>query len=382
MELDRVANRAKLKPRREPYWDRIAVGQHLGFRPSTVGDAGTWIVKAYDADTLKKRYHALGEYAQLPPNERHKAALKDAREWLDHLDGGGSHKPLTVRHACERYAATRPEAQGRFRQYVYDDPIARIPLQKLSDKQVRAWRERHANTPARVSRSKRGPQVNKAREPQTVNRDMVPFRAALNLALDQGDVLTDRAWRSALRPADAPAKRRNLYLDRTQRRALIDTLPDDLAAFVRGLCVLPLRPGALAAMTVSDFDARRSELVIARDKAGAGRRILLPASTVELLRKQARGKLPAARLFTRADGQPWNKDAWKGPIKEAAFAAELPAETTAYTMRHSTITDLVTGGLDLLTVAQVSGTSVAMIERHYGHLRREHARDALAGLAL
>ncbi|MGH8225935.1 MAG: hypothetical protein ACRER1_07275 [Gammaproteobacteria bacterium] len=56
--------------------------------------------------------------------------------------------------------------------------------------------------------------------------------------------------------------------------------------------------------------------------------------------------------------------------------------TIAYTLRHSTITDLVTGGLDLMTVAQVSGTSAAMIEKHYAHLQREHAAKALSGLAL
>ena len=58
------------------------------------------------------------------------------------------------------------------------------------------------------------------------------------------------------------------------------------------------------------------------------------------------------------------------------------AGVVAYTLRHSTITDLVQGGLDLLTVAQVSGTSVAMIEKHYGHLQRDRAAAALAGLAL
>ena len=62
--------------------------------------------------------------------------------------------------------------------------------------------------------------------------------------------------------------------------------------------------------------------------------------------------------------------------------AGLPAATTAYAMRHSAITDLVTGGLDLLTVAQLSGTSVAMIEKHYGHLQADHAVAALALLAL
>lgn len=90
----------------------------------------------------------------------------------------------------------------------------------------------------------------------------------------------------------------------------------------------------------------------------------------------------ASAAGTRADGKAWDKDAWKGPIKDAARAAELPESTTACALRHSTITDLVTGGLDLLTVAQVPGTSVRMIEQHYGHLRGDHAAKALAGLAL
>lgn len=50
-------------------------------------------------------------------------------------------------------------------------------------------------------------------------------------------------------------------------------------------------------------------------------------------------------------------------------------------MHHSVITDLVTNGLDLLTMAQLSGRSVDMIEKHYHH-RTDHAAKALAGLAL
>ncbi|MGJ7530784.1 hypothetical protein [Variovorax sp. GB1P17] len=45
-----------------------------------------------------------------------------------------------------------------------------------------------------------------------------------------------------------------------------------------------------------------------------------------------------------------------------------------YTLRHNTITDLVQAGLDTLTVAQIAGTSVWMIELYYGHLTREHAK--------
>jgi hypothetical protein len=63
--------------------------------------------------------------------------------------------------------------------------------------------------------------------------------------------------------------------------------------------------------------------------------------------------------------------------------AELPATATAYALLHSTITDLIAlHKLDTLTVAQLSGTSLLMIEKHYGHLLREHAAKALASLTL
>lgn len=381
MELGTVKNRDKLKPRREPYWQKLASGQFLGYRPSTTGKSGTWIARFNDTDAGKQRYNSLGEFGQLPPNERYGAASKEAREWFAHLSSGGSSDAVTVREACECYAATNKDAVARFPRYVYGDPIAKVFLHKLTDKHVRAWRSRLEALPALVTRRKKGKHVTRTRASATVNRDMVAFRAALNLALTQGDVLTSRAWRSALAPAEAKG-RRNLYLDRKQRRALLDQLPEDAAAFVHGLCLLPLRPGALASLRVGDFDAHNRELAIERDKAGTGRRILLPPETAALLKAQARGKLPAAPLFARWDGKAWDKDAWKGPIKHAVRAAGLPENATAYTMRHSTITDLVQGGLDLLTIAQVSGTSVAMIEKHYGHLQRKRAAEALAGLAL
>ena len=87
--------------------------------------------------------------------------------------------------------------------------------------------------PARVSRSKEGGKLTRVRSPATVNRDMVPFRAALNMALERGEVSTALAWREALQPAEAKG-RRNLYLDNDQRRALLAELPEDMAAFAAG----------------------------------------------------------------------------------------------------------------------------------------------------
>lgn len=388
-DLSGVGKRDSLAARasKEPYWHKLAAGKVLGFRPSTRGAGGTWIARYSEPGTGKRPSRSLGDFGHLTPNERFTAAQAEARAWFEHLSGGGAHKSITVQEACKRYAAGNPEAAARFKRYVDSDPIGKVIVSKLTKEQVRAWRKRLTDTPALVAlNNKRGKSLGKPitreRSPATVNRDMVPLRAALNLALDHGDALNDQAWRVALRPIKKADGRRNLYLDRNQRRALLDKLPTDAGAFARGLCLLPLRPGALAGLLAGDFDARRNELTIERDKSGEGRKILLPADTAAMLKAQARDKLPAAPLFARGDGKAWQAYMWKGPIKQAVIAAGLPTSATAYTLRHSTITDLVQGGLDLLTIAQVSGTSVAMIERHYGHLQRKRAAEALAGLAL
>ena len=183
-------------------------------------------------------------------------------------------------------------------------------------------------------------------------------------------------------PVKNADKRRELYLERAQRRTFIEKAPPDLGLFLRGLALLPLRPGALAALKVGDFDSHLKVLRIGKDKNGQERKIKLPDMTATLFAETSRSKLPGAALVSRANGKAWDKDAWKWPVKAAAEAAELPAGTTAYTLRHSVVSDLVHDGLDLLTVAQISGTSVAMIERHYGHLRSDVAAGALARLVL
>ena len=61
--------------------------------------------------------------------------------------------------------------------------------------------------------------------------------------------------------------------------------------------------------------------------------------------------------------------------------AMLSDGTTTYNLRHNVISDLVHYGLDLLTVALMSGACVTIVERHRGHLRADVATFALAKLA-
>jgi integrase len=383
-DLSRVSQREALKPRREPHWHRLRPGCFVGYRPSAKGGAGTWIARAYDGDQRAYRLKALGCFGDHAGSERFGIAKHATESFANTVERGGvtEEKIETVGDACRQFAKGNQEAESRFTRFVYADPIANVKLAKLRRAQVAAWRQRMADTPALVSRNKAGERRTRPRSAATVNRDIAVFRTALGRVLATGTPNTEAAWQEPLKPAKNAVKRRTLYLSRDDRRKLLSSVGAEAEPFIRALCLLPLRPGAVAALTVADFDRRTSELTVGTDKAGKGRRIVLPQSAAKHFAAMSKGKLPTAPLFMRANGRAWDKEAWKGPIAEAAKAAKLPTGVVAYTLRHSVITDLVTTGLPLLTIAQISGTSAGMIEQHYGHLVRESAVKALATLAL
>ncbi len=243
------------------------------------------------------------------------------------------------------------------------------------------WREKLIKAP--LLRQDRSKQSTKLKAATTINRETAVLKAALNLALRDGYGTSDAAWRYKLAPLKGAIGRRDVYLDANDRRRLIAHASADCAILVKAMSLLPLRPGAVANLVVANFDKRLSVLSIGKDKAGQDRKITLPVSTAEFLMEQSKDKLPNAPLLARAGGGAWNKDSWKHPIKDAAIAAGLPLATTAYAIRHSVITDLVAEHqLDTMTVARLSGTSVMMIDRFYGHLRQQYASEALAKLAL
>jgi len=384
VELSKVGERDELSARREPYWQRLRAGCFLGFRPSKRGGKGGWIARAYDEDTGKYRLKALGDFGGLAGNEIFTAAKREAEAFAELVEAGGEVRPKveTVGDACREYAASRPEAASRFKRYVDDDPLAKVKLAKLRRRHLREWRDRLEAKPSQVSRNKDGERRVRERAASTVNRDMAVLRAALGKFIAPGAPNSEAAWQEALKPIPNANGRRTRYLDRAERRKLVESAGAEVEPFIRALCLLPLRPGALAALNAGDFDKRTAELTIGQDKNGKPRRIQVPSEAAKLLAGQAADKLPSAPLFMRGNGKRWDKNSWKLPIATAVNAAGLPADATAYTLRHSTITDLVSAGLPLLTIAQISGTSAEMIERHYGHLASDAAVKALGELAL
>lgn len=389
--IQTVKGRESLKVRREPHWLQLQRGCHLGYRKMTAAGDGVWVAKYRDAESGRRLGHSLGAFDELPANERFGAAKRAAEEWFAHMGAGGTSAAVTVSAACGAYVQhlrdqrredAADDAASRFKRWVGCASLGKVVLQKLTHPKVMEWRRSLAKTQT-LPHDKKRQGERRPRTDSALNRDMASLRAALNHALRERLVTTDAAWKAALLPVQGAGSRRQIYLEPEQRKALVEAAAPEIRPFISGLARLPLRPGALAGLVAADFDARLSVLFIGNDKSGRARQLQLPRSTAEFFAGQIEGKAASSPIFARADGSAWNKDSWKWPIKEAVEAAGLPDGATAYSLRHSTITDLVARHkLDLMTVAILSDTSVAMIEKHYGHLISDHATRALGKLAL
>lgn len=373
--IDRVDTRQKLEVRREPYWQRISEGRYIGYRRMTKGSEGTWLARA-PGQGSRYAYQTLQGIDDHPEKDRYDAALKAAGEWFRHLDLGGSTLPHTVKAAAESYlerlraeegetAASNQE--GFLRRLVYDDPIAIVELSDLGalKRECSAWRKRI---------------LKRSEARSSFNRNITPLRAALNQAYEDGHVTSRQPWLQALKPLEGADNRRTLYLDRDQRRELVESFSEEARPLFQTLNMLPMRPGEVAGLRVDYLKAGQRALEIPTGKTEP-RIVPLTDDMVAHFKQCAKGKLPKAWLVSRGNGGQWDRFAWRDEMKLAAARARAPAATVAYTLRHSLITDLVTGGLDLFHVAQLAGTSILMIQKNYGHLQNEHARKALQKLS-
>lgn len=357
--------RERLFIRREPYWTRMGKGAYLGYRRGSGG--GTWIARFRDRDG-RQHYKALEGAVEF---DQAKAA---AEAWLGQVGGAVTRtaKRGTVKDALEAYlewlreqgrAATATEAEGRFKLCVYDDAIASLRLEDATGDDFREWRQR----------------LREGRQARSVNRHVRAVVAGLNRALRTGHTGNAQAWLlEALADDTEDAGETAVLLTAEQRAALVRKAKPATAAFLRGLEYTGARPGELAAATVAHLDAKAGTLALYHRK---GRPARLRARTValtgearEFFAALTKRKTPAAHLFTDPDAQPWRRHIWAREIREtigeankkARGKARIPPAASAYSFRHARISELLqVHGVDPLTVAQQTGTSLAMIEKAY-----------------
>lgn len=383
-DIDKATVRNKLSPRREPYWGApVERGLFVGFRRLDHG--GNWIAR-YRIEG-GQRYHALGAATDTNDYEN---AKREARRWRKAMDAGVNSADVeTVAAACADYVDTlrrekresaADDAERRFARTVDGDPLGKVKLSQLREKHLMAWRDRMESGDFAPLPTRRGrPPKAKPMTPAGFKRTLTALKAALNHAVRKRYVSPEKEleWRS-VRPEKDADGRRELYLDKMQRRALLGAAVGPVRDLLECVTLTGCRPGDPAAVLRKDYDGRSGSITF-RTKDHP-RTIPLSPAAKALFDRLAKSKLPNAYLFTGDAGVPWRPQDWRDGVKAAAARAGLPPGTVLYTLRHCWITDAIVGGMDLLTVAKLVGTSLLMIEKTYGHLVQGAARDKLASL--
>ena len=375
-QIDKSTVRNKLQPRREPYWGPpVERGLYVGFRRLDMG--GNWIAR-YRNDEGKQVYQSLGA---ITAENDYETAKREARRWRRIVEAGvQSDRPLTVADVCRDYTKaikeqgrerTAIDTRKRFDRIVYDDAIGKVRADKLTQRHLEAWM-------ARMEAGEMTGRKSGIPSKATFNRNLTSLKAALNRAVSRREIPQDRAveW-NAIKPHKDADGKREVYLDLKQRAAFLEAAEGDLRDLLTCIALTGCRPGDPAAMLRKDYDNRTASVTF-RTKTGP-RTIPISPAAKALFDRLAKGKLPKAPMFTNG-GSEWTAQAWAPLVKAAAAKAGLPPETVAYALRHSWITDAIVGGMDVVTVAKLTGTSLEMINKTYGHLVQGAARDKLAKL--
>ena len=164
----------------------------------------------------------------------------------------------------------------------------------------------------------------------------------------------------------------------------VEAMDVELPEWIRGLAVAVsgtgLMPEEWIALRARDVALRFGTLTVARAYSegrladygkteGRRRRIPLRARVVEALSPRVEGLDPDALVFPGLRGgflplRSFRRNFWNPAVEAAGF----DARRTPYAMRHTYAAFSLAAGVNIYTLARRMGTSVAMIDRTYGHL--------------
>lgn len=361
-ELSTKTARGRLKIRREPHWMKLKTGCFLGFRRGP----DTWIARFRGA-SKKQVYHSLDA-------NTYDTAIREAEEWFT-LQGKTirrTSRRSTVKDALETYLAdlkqsdradTERTTRQRFEMIVWSDPLADVNLDTLTIDDMEEWRER----------------LREGRANRTVNRHVASVTAGLNVAYRKGHIGNPESWRlPRLSDNVEHTAETTLFISKGQREAIMDHASPACAAFMQALYYTAARPKEMAEAKRGDFDEKSGTLTLKSKKGRPARlrprTVYLTDGATAFFTRHARGKLPTAPLLLDPNGLQWGRHKWSDEIQLAVRGhdyhvkpgGELPAGLSAYSFRHARISELLqVHGIDVITVAQQTGTSVAMIEKYY-----------------
>lgn len=142
------------------------------------------------------------------------------------------------------------------------------------------------------------------------------------------------------------------------------------------------RTSELADALVGEFVKSAGQIVLGKhkrsktQKESAARRITLSGESLAIVRQLCEVRKSDEPIFTDQKGRAWNRCTLDMRFKQVRTRAKVRDDITIYSFRHLWISEALMAGIDPATVSKMAGTSIAMIEKVYGHYRNDHFADA------
>ena len=399
--LDTRSARSRLQRRREPHWRALSKkkGWALGYRKGA--REGTWIARHYSKQ-FGRRFSSLGRADDDPDVAgedvlTYEEAEQAAREWFadlvrDDAREVGQAGPFTVEDALEDYLLDYTRRGGKDVsniRSVMDNHVlpvlGEVKLSKLTSQQVKDWRDRVADQPARIRTRPGDPQRHRANESQearrqrraTTNRILAHLKAVLNYAYHNGRVASAEAW-GRIKPfknAEAPRIR---YLTDKESTRLVHACPDDFRALVVSALLTGARYGEITALTADAFDPDAGTLYIAPSKSGKARHVVLTDEGQLFFSRGTSGKAGAELIFKKSSGEAWKPSDQTKRMNMASVAASLEPRANFHALRHTHASRLAMQGVPMAVIAtQLGHSDTRMTEKHYAHLAPSYVADTI-----
>jgi integrase len=258
----------------------------------------------------------------------------------------------------------------RFFLQSFKDHVGGRLVAKLCEDDLDAWCSTHAKTAGKVNAGgkKGGTRQGTVWSESTQARAKAIVLAVLNYGVKKLN-MPPHPLRH-VKPGGVGNRER--YLTEEERKKIRGAVKGVFAEYVFALEQTGARPfSEVCKVTAADVDLEKRTWTLVKWKnskkqKGKKRVIFLSQPMVELTRKLM-AKHPEGPLFRCSAGTPWSRQSITARFR--GLSAKLGmADVTAYTFRHTAISDALIRGVPVAVCAELFGTSIQTISRVYAHI--------------
>ncbi|MGO2933277.1 tyrosine-type recombinase/integrase [Microbacterium sp.] len=347
------------------------------WKGAKTGTGNRWRVVWIEPETRKERSKS---FKKKPDAEAHKTWLENSLRSHDYT--APEVASMTLADAVQAWMdskkkpgeASRSTYQNRIENYVLPRwGSTRLNAIKRTDVDTWVSALQEGTAPRRADvRGAQGPL-----RPATIKGVLVPFNAALGLAVQEGWIR-----RNPSSGIETPRIETDpvIFLDHLQLERLIDTMrttetsQDALLVAIMGN--IGLRPGEAFALDVGDVDLVRRRISITKTFTVNGekkpiigkmpkthasiRDVPIPPHLIDDLRTQMGKRAKTTPLFVNRRGKHQSTANWRNrQWKKATEAAKMPTGLTPKGLRHTAASLAIASGADVLMVQRMLGHSDA-----------------------